>query len=729
MIDTVKIKNVATYCDDNEEIVASKKLNFIYGNNGTGKTTISRLIENPTNASFKNCSIVYDSDGECGKLIYNQDFVKSNFNSETQLRGIYTFGEESEEKYKQIEIYKETKNEKIDKKKTLENLINEKQQKIHLLKKETNDILWDNYKKKYCDKLPEIFKGGIGTKDLFFDKCISLEYIDDKLSFDLIQDEYTLLYAKDQQEKELIKNIDVLAFKQILSSDIFCHEINENKDIKLSKVIEDMNNSSWVEEGLTYLEKSKDFCPFCQQGISKEFIENIYKIYDNKYKKDKLEFNSKSNTLKSSINEIKEIISNSADELKDTKLIVDINEYFNNIITELDAKDSNLKHICNFNNNTELLDRLKVIIDQINETIINNNEKIKNIVDSRKKLVQKGWNFIRQECNNEIDKYLSEKKVLEQELQGMLEENKNNLKTINDIDDSIKKLENSITSITRTINNINDVLNKFNYSNFRLIENSDHMTYSIVRLNGEDASKTLSEGEFSFISFLYFYNLIFGSRTRSGLQEEHILVIDDPVTSMDSNTLFIISTLIRQLMDLCIENKRNIKQIYILTHNLYFFKEVTYGYDERGRKSIKNNVAYFIVNKVNGISRITEYKNINPVKTSYELLWSKLRKKDYNDDSNLNTMRRILEQFLKSIGLGTPNNNNNHLINFFDGNDKLIVKSLLSYINDGSHSIMDGLYIANDELANEHTFNVFEQIFDKLGFSEHYKMMMNEIDD
>ncbi len=57
----------------------------------------------------------------------------------------------------------------------------------------------------------------------------------------------------------------------------------------------------------------------------------------------------------------------------------------------------------------------------------------------------------------------------------------------------------------------------------KLIENSDHLTYSIVRHDNTDASKTLSEGESSFISFLYFYNLVFGSRTRSGLQENHII--------------------------------------------------------------------------------------------------------------------------------------------------------------------------------------------------------------
>ena len=91
MISEIKIKDVATYKD---EKLAPKKINFIYGNNGTGKTTISRFIENTEETKFSKSKIAFDESGECNKLTYNQDFVKINFNLETGLRGIYTFGEE-----------------------------------------------------------------------------------------------------------------------------------------------------------------------------------------------------------------------------------------------------------------------------------------------------------------------------------------------------------------------------------------------------------------------------------------------------------------------------------------------------------------------------------------------------------------------------------------------------------------------------------------------------------
>lgn len=726
MINSIKIKQVATYSGNNEQTINSNKINFLYGNNGTGKTTITRLIEEPSNPSFNNCNVNYDENGKCNTLVYNQDFVKINFNSETQLRGIYTFGEESEEKYKQIKLLNEKKeNIASDIAKVLEE-IKTKKKEIDESRISSSNILWEKYRKKYYEKFPELFKGNVGKKEAFFDKCLETEYIDQVLSEEKITDEYALLFKDNQQERKIIQEFNLGKIKVSLSSSIFFKEILENKDVKLSKLIKDLDNSSWVEQGISFLEKSQGLCPFCQNQLGREFIKDIYKLYDREYQQDKKDFNDKMGDLKDRINEIRLIINENIDLLKDGELIFKVSTYLNSVEKELEIKNKNLKHICKFPSSISSLDEFNEYIVNLNKIIEEDNNKIKNIVQNKLKLIEDGWYFIRHIGNDDISAYIENKSKLEKDLHNLQVSFENMEITKKELDIEIKELENSVTSITKTVNDINDILKKFNYTNFKLIENSDHLTYSIVRHDNTDASKTLSEGESSFISFLYFYNLVFGSRTRSGLQENHILVIDDPVTSMDSNTLFIISTLVRNLINFCLEDKRKIKQIFILSHNLYFFKEVSYGYNERSRGKIPRNVSYFVVQKINGSSIIKNYGNKNPIKNSYDLLWDKLRNKDYTDDSNLNIMRRILEQYLNTIGMGGPNNNNLDLINKFDDNDKLIVKSLLSYINDGSHSIMDGLYIAPDENANQNAFRIFKKIFVVLGQESHYKMMMHE---
>ena len=724
MINSIKIKNIATYSSETETLLIPSIVNFIYGNNGAGKTTITRIIENSND--YLESSLSWDNDIEYHKLVYNRDFVKNNFNEETKLRGIYTLGEESEEVYKKIEeltLSKKTMQADIVFQKEQ---INSYQNELKKLKRETVDLFWENYKKKLCEPILELYRGNINSKENFFDKCIKLQYKENTMTYESIIEEYNILYKERLVEQDLIENININEISKLINSKILTTQIVENNNITLFQLINDLKNSSWVEEGLKYLNNSHNKCPFCQNQLTTEFVEDIYKLYDQKYKNLKNEFYDIKEKIIKFKNNTSVYLKEHSDIIKDSVMILDINDFLDTIEEELEKKSSDLKYVCNINKDISSIEKLHNLINSENEKIKQNNIKINDIENSKTKLISNGWDFIRNVSNKDVEKYNQKQITITHEISKILETKKQQEEKLDKVETEIHELENSITGITKSIGQINDLLKKFNFTNFSLKENEDNLTYSIIRPNGEDATKTLSEGEFSFKSFLYFYNLVFGSRNKRGLQEEHILVIDDPVTSMDSNVLYIISTLIRNLIDLCIEEKRNIKQIFILSHNVYFFKEVSYSYGFTGKEKTKKKYKYFIVRKVNGLSQIQEYGYNNPIKNSYELLWDNLRKKDYNDDSNLNTMRRILEQYFHIIGNGNPNNNNKELINSFDEKDRLLVKSLLSYINDGSHTIMDGLYIVPDENLNQTAFKVFRQIFEELGHINHYKMMMQE---
>ncbi|CAH0122830.1 hypothetical protein PAE9249_05442 [Paenibacillus sp. CECT 9249] len=88
-------------------------------------------------------------------------------------------------------------------------------------------------------------------------------------------------------------------------------------------------------------------------------------------------------------------------------------------------------------------------------------------------------------------------------------------------------------------------------------------------------NQTLSEGEKTFVTFLYFMHLLNGSNNRDLITENKVVVIDDPISSLDSNVLFIVSNLILKLIDDIRNNQNNIVQLFVLTHNVYFHKEVT----------------------------------------------------------------------------------------------------------------------------------------------------------
>lgn len=170
-------------------------------------------------------------------------------------------------------------------------------------------------------------------------------------------------------------------------------KIIENKDIKLSKLIDDLNNGNWVEEGLSYLEKSDNNCPFCQQDVTKEFISKIYSLYDGKYKKDKDDFFLKRNCLISKINELKKFILENASLIDESELVANTNSYCDKIIEELSKKEKNLKYKCKFSNDDKIFDKLEKRISKINNLIIENNKKIKEISTSRQKLSDVHGNF------------------------------------------------------------------------------------------------------------------------------------------------------------------------------------------------------------------------------------------------------------------------------------------------------------------------------------------------
>jgi wobble nucleotide-excising tRNase len=85
-----------------------------------------------------------------------------------------------------------------------------------------------------------------------------------------------------------------------------------------------------------------------------------------------------------------------------------------------------------------------------------------------------------------------------------------------------------------------------------------------------------------------------------------------------------------------------------------------------------------------------------------------------------NTLRRILEHYftiLGSIELQA-------ICDKFDAHDKLLCKSLLSWVNAGSHSVFDDAHITPTDSMTRSYLRVFKAIFEKTNHLAHYEMMM-----
>lgn len=229
----------------------------------------------------------------------------------------------------------------------------------------------------------------------------------------------------------------------------------------------------------------------------------------------------------------------------------------------------------------------------------------------------------------------------------------------------------------------------------------------------------MSEGEETFITFLYFLQLTKGSVDKAKVSSKKIIVLDDPISSLDSTVLYIVSSMVKSLIKDVRKGNSDVEQVFILTHNVFFHKEASYI---DGRAQECNDVKYWIINKDDNISRINSHGLVNPIKTSYELLWQELKT---NTNASLvttqNIMRRIIENYFGILG---QKKDDKIVESFKTVEERMICRSLISWINDGSHSIPDDLYIDSYTDSIDRYKQVFEKIFFNMGHQSHYEMMM-----
>lgn len=78
---------------------------------------------------------------------------------------------------------------------------------------------------------------------------------------------------------------------------------------------------------------------------------------------------------------------------------------------------------------------------------------------------------------------------------------------------------------------------------------------------------------------------------------DRIVVFDDPVSSLDSDILFIVGSLIKGLFDEVRTGTGHIKQVFVFTHNVYFHKEVTFNPKRRSNEAMRSEETFWVVRK------------------------------------------------------------------------------------------------------------------------------------
>lgn len=726
MITKIHIEKVATYTSGVE--FCPKKINFIYGSNGTGKSTLSRVLNNEV--SFPTCNVEWGSGIKEEIVVYNRDFIEKNFHVDTNLKGIFSLGEESIEVQKKIEEKRkkidEFEADKINVKNKLDEIISEQDN----LREKVEKQCW-NVQKIYGEEFSDALIGFRNKTKSFCDQCLKYfnTLVKENVStLEELRIMYQAAFSKTASKDDKYNNLPIFEINSLDTNELLSTVIVGKNDTPIGTFIEYLKASDWVKMGVEYAKKVPGKCPYCQQSLPHNIQNDIEAYFDKKYEdsKTKLDnyekaYSSMALTVKSVIQEIDNKRYAYIDYSEfDKKKIVLLSKIENNQRI-IQTKVKSLSKAVEIETIINIASELAKMIDKFNEKIEKNNELVENQGRSKTECKEKLWNFLTLQCFDDISEFTKEFEGKDKGRKKLLEKKNQLEETINNLKAEIDTEEASLTSVKPTVNAINSLLKEFGFNGFMLEVNEEKIgTYRIVRPSGEDAIKTLSEGEYNFISFLYFYYLCFGSQKKTGLTVKKVLVIDDPISSMDSNVLFIVSTLVKSIIAYCKENEKGIDQVIILTHNVYFHKEITLWGNKNALPSTQTR--YYILRKVAEETTIQEYKD-NPIKTSYELLWKELKNENIGSSNALmNVMRRILEHYFMIVG----GIDYEKIINQIEGTDKIICKALISFINDGSHSVFEDLIFTPDDGDIENYKRVFKMVFKKLGHIDHYNMMMNK---
>ena len=328
---------------------------------------------------------------------------------------------------------------------------------------------------------------------------------------------------------------------------------------KIQRLIHDAALNLWVKRGLEIADNAS-VCPFCGNPITDDFWSEIHAHFDEESKKLDDDISNLTERIRIEINKgaiddssIKlQLYSEYVERYEDAKAVFDkrLSEYYQalqELIDQLNARSTNISVPIVFSSDKNCDNDIKEALDKLN-LILNENNSFAGELKNRQKKAQSVLRLKEVEdfCNT-IDycatvKNIEKLKVLKDTAELKVAEAKTNLSNKQKVLEAKKRLLNDEELGAK---HVNEYLNDFFGHHFVTLEahkdNDDatHIKFCIMR-NGKPAYN-LSEGECSLISFCYFMAKLDDVAT-SG--QKPIIWIDDPISSLDSNHIYFIFSLI-----------------------------------------------------------------------------------------------------------------------------------------------------------------------------------------
>lgn len=744
MFEEIEIGEISCF-SDYAKISSLTRVNLMFGPNGSGKTSISRRL----------ASISENPEAEHAAdrvLVYNKDYRKSVLSRSRNIPGVFTLGEKAAEVEDRIETLEKDIKSTRDKIDTIIRRLGESLEgevdptSLRCRKSDSDDRFSSSASsvKKSIDAsiLRLLIPGEYGTKEKFstYLKTIASKYKgiskeEHERKVRSIPDIKSILDSCKSLEKskggEIQTELDAPTWKTNWEelNDSMAAPIVASSDSYIKSLLESAGSESWFREGLNYYSQDHENCPFCFQGIEQDRRLELSSIFDDHYTR-ALEFlEEQLNNVCEDIDQEFLIVSNYVDswERSFSQEVTDLRarslESMQKLREAVTKKIETPKEVSEEGLPLKTRDYMARLADQINIEVRAWNFHCENWKDERDALKEDFAAYLVFYLFADLfDSYFTEQMELNKEEAGLRRGLVNKRSVLEEKENELKDLVATRLTSQRALQSINSLLERFSGDSFSLADPQNTGEYCIVRSDGSAVDDDLSEGEEQLIAFLYFWTLVdYLGRPGSEVPSDGVVVVvDDPMSSLDSGNFYAVSSITRTIIERAISGLGSIGQCIVLTHNPAFFHEISHI-----RKGNKEEVSQYAIEKKNFGENTVVRSESSPVRSTYDGLWEVVRRSSCNpssadSDTVPNAMRRILENYF-SLGNGVDLSQ----LDFPESDVEPIFRAALtSWANSGSHGILDEVYYCSndDDIIKYHS--AFKELFSQTGNSGHYDMMM-----
>lgn len=601
-----RLKQFGIFNDFNgTKIQTFGKYNLIYGWNGTGKSTLSNLFScfelrslvprfsaGQFSIALEDGSTITETTLPSSQLnihVFNQRFIHENIDWDNSVKSILLI---AKEKIDDLQKLEKLKGELQSKKKSYDEKISDvkkqrealdkfltnaaKKMKLGLQAVDTSDSYYLNYDRRKLSAFiqqnsAEIFKAESVLPD---DKIIDLTNAAKPDQLPSITFAATAI-EPDYFKKAAIRLRDLIGTTAVNQA---IQRLTDNPDIR-----------EWVQTGLEiHKQHGSQSCEFCGSPVTQLRTEALAAHFSKEFTDFQNRLQNAATWIESQGTPINQIPAPTAFYKELSADFEKLQKEYTSVAEKINQQVQGWREALK----AKITDPAKTdiqISDVIEEDVTHFNETLKSIIALVDKHNNKTSNFKVETSKSKVklELHFAAAEVQEFDYSGS-EKNCNNLETEAKLDyKEIEKLDQEVAAIEALLSNetvgakeFNDTLHRFiGRSELCLNFNQKKKGYEIIRNGLGEHDGNLSEGEKTAIAFVYFITKL---KENGNSIKDTIVVVDDPVSSFDSNHLFHAYSFLRtQCTDA--------KQLFVLTHNFTYFKLVRDWFSGMNRNRSKKD--------------------------------------------------------------------------------------------------------------------------------------------